>query len=290
MAKKIIPKKNEIKVKKLSFREKTIAYVELMRLGNCIMASIAVLIGFFLAQGINYFTAFYAAFSALMICGAGQAINDYFDAKIDAKTSKQKPIPSGRVTKKQALWFSLILFFVGIIISFTINMTTTFIAIVLSILLIAYPLLMNKTKYLGNGIVALGTAITFVFGSAATGTIPLLVIILSISAFFSNLAREITKDIEDVRKDKGTKITLPMITKYAKQFVYAYYIVAIVLSLAAYVWFSLNYYYLAFALIGASIFIQAMLLLYNNSPMKSQKVSKAGMLTSLVAFVFAGFK
>jgi len=290
MPNKKVSEKNEPRVKKISFREKTIAYVELMRLGNCVMAAIAVLIGFFLAQGMNYFTAFYAAFSALMICGAGQAINDYFDAKIDAKTSKQRPIPSGRITKQEALWFSIILFFIGIIISFTVNTTTAFMALLLSILLIAYPLLLNKTKYLGNVIVALGTAVTFVFGSAATGTIPLLVIVLSISAFFSNMAREITKDIEDIRKDKGTKLTLPMIIKCAKQFVYAYYIVAIVLSLAAFVWFGLNYYYLAFALIGASVFIQAMLLLYNNSPKKSQKVSKAGMIASLVAFVFAGFK
>ena len=289
--KKVVqPKEILIAEKKVSFKNKVIAFAELMRIGNCIMAAIAVLIGFFLANGLDYRVAAIAAFSTLLICGAGQTINDYFDSEIDEKTSKHRPIPSGRVTKKQALYFSIVLFFIGILLSALVNSLTTLVALIFTILLIAYPMFMNKIKYLGNIVVALGTGVTFIYGASATGNIPFIVFLVFTSAFFSNMAREVTKDIEDVKKDKGTKITLPMITKNAKNYVLIYYIAAISLSLVIYIWFKLSYLYLAFAIISTAIFIYALMLLFNNSPKKSQQTSKAGMLASLVAFVFAGFK
>jgi len=274
----------------LSFKEKFFAYAELMRLGNCVMAAIAVLIGFYLIESADYKSAAVAAISTFLICGAGQAINDYFDSKIDEKTSRNRPIPSGRITRERALTFSMVSFFAGLVLAFLINQATMLVAIIFSILLIAYPMFMNKVKYLGNIVVALGTAITFAYGAAAAGNITPLVVTLSMSAFFSNMAREVTKDIEDVRKDKGTKVTLPMVTKNSKHFVLAYYVLAISVSIIAYTSFNLSGYYLAFTLLGSAAFLYALLLLYNGIPKKSQKVSKIGMLVSLVAFVFAKIK
>jgi len=254
------------------------------------MAGIAVLIGYFLAQGNDLNLALIAFGVSFLVCGAGQAINDYFDAKIDAKLSKKRPIPSKRILPAEALYFSLALFLVGIIAAIYINQMALIIAIIMVVLLFAYPAFMNKIKYVGNVIVALGTAITFIFGAASAGNIPALVVVLALSAFFSNMAREITKDIEDMKKDKGVKITLPMKTKSAKHFVALYYTLAIVLGISAFSIFALNYFYLLFTIIGALVFAYAVKALYSKKPMQSQSLSKKGMLVSLAAFILAGFK
>ncbi|MCX6803913.1 MAG: UbiA family prenyltransferase [Candidatus Diapherotrites archaeon] len=211
---------------------------------------------------------------------------------MDAKSSSHRPVPSGRVTRKEAVLFSAGLFILGVGLASSINTLAFLIATIFAILLIAYPLYMNKVKYFGNVIVSLGTAVTFIYGAAATGNIPLLIVVLAIAAFFSNMAREVTKDIQDVKKDTGAKRTLPMILgiENAKSFVTWYYILAIIISLGAAYYFKLNYGYLFFAFLGAIIFSQAQRQLNQNRPTKSQKTSKLGMLISLIAFIMAGFK
>ncbi len=299
MAKKKIKKKiaNRVnskisnkKVRQLDefpIKEKVPALIELMRPGNCIMALIAILIGFALSNGNNYSLALTAALSGFFICAAGQAINDYFDASIDAKLSKDRPIPSGRVTKKEALWFSIDLFILGNFLAYTINPIAMNIALLFTFLLVSYPALMNKIKYLGNFVVAGGTAITFVFGSVATGAASPLVIALAISAFFANIAREITKDIEDTKKDKDTKRTLPMIIGIAnaKLFVIAYYLLAIVAAIATYFLFLLNGFYLFFVLLSSAVFIYSILLIFKNKFKESQSMAKIGMIFSMVGFI-----
>lgn len=274
-------------MKQTTLREKIPAFIELMRLGNCTMALIAILIGFALSNGSNYPMAALAAASGFFICAAGQAINDYFDIKIDAKLSKKKPIPSGRITKKEALWFSIDLFILGNLLAYSINPLSSFIALVFTMLLVIYPLFMNKIKYLGNFVVAAGTAITFVFGSTATGGASSLVIALSLSAFFANIAREITKDIQDIKKDKNAKRTLPMIigARNAKLFVIAYYLLAIIAGISTYAMFLLNAYFLIFILISSAVFIYCVFLLINDRTKESQSMSKVGMIFSMIGFI-----
>jgi geranylgeranylglycerol-phosphate geranylgeranyltransferase len=274
----------------LSKKEKAKTFFELIRIGNCLMAGIAVLIGFYLAKGSDASLAVFAALAGFLICGAGQAINDYFDAGIDARTSKHRPIPSGRITAKTALHTSLVMFILGIISACLINTATLIIAIIFSILLIAYPLFMNKIKYLGNFVVAGGTAITFVFGAASAGNIPGIIGVLTATAFLSNLGREITKDIEDLRKDLGAKKTLPMLlgTKPSKIFVVIYYLLAAIGALGAYSLFQLNNYYLGFTILSIALFIYSLFLLFEQSAQKSQKISKIAMLLSLIAFILVG--
>ncbi len=282
----------ETNPKNLPFGKRVEAFLELARIGNCIMAGIAILIGFFVAGGFDIGLATIAAVSGMLVCAAGQAINDYFDAKIDAKTSKHRPIPSGRVTLHEAMIFAIGLFIIGVALASQINVTAFFIALIMSILLAAYPLYMNNVKFIGNALVALGTAMTFVYGASATGNIAGLIIALASTAFFANMAREVTKDIEDLEKDRGAKNTLPIILGEfkAKGFVFIYYYLAIAVSIWVFFEFSLNFGYLLFAALGAITFIQAAWQLFKKHAKKSQRMSKLGMIASLLAFIMAGLK
>lgn len=274
------------------------AYLELARIKNCLIAGTAILIGFYLAGGFSspsqtgLIIIIITIASGVLVCSGGQTINDYFDSKIDLKTSKHRPIPSGRITKKEALLFSLVSFSMGIILSTIVNTTTLLIALTFTLLLIAYPILMNQIKYIGNIVVALGTAITFIYGASATTNIPLLVVVLSISAFFSNLGREITKDIEDLEKDKGAKKTLPLILgeKHATRYVMIYYSTAVLTAIWAYFAFSLNWIYLMLIIISLAIFSRSAKQLSTGNSKKSQSTSKKGMIISLIAFIIAGIK
>jgi geranylgeranylglycerol-phosphate geranylgeranyltransferase len=266
-------------------------YLELIRTGNCIIASLATLIGFLIIApaSINLLFAMIAVF---LICAGGQAINDVFDAEIDAKINKTKPIPSGKIKKTNAMTLSIILFIIGIFFSSLINFDALIIAIIFAILLFIYASILYKTKYLGNIVVAMGTAFTFIFGAASAGNISLLLIVFAMSAFFANMAREITKDFEDIKKDKGFKKTLPMISKkLAKGFVISYHTLSILFAIVAFVFFiPTNYVYLIIILLVTVTFGRSIKLLLNNDYNNSQKKCKKGMVFSLIAFAITIIK
>jgi len=267
-------------------------YLELMRFGNCAMAAIAVLIGYTIITLDFSIGTGLAMLSAFLICGGGQAINDVFDLEIDKKINKSKPIPSGKISKKNATIFSAGLFLVGILLAFFINPLTFTIAIIFSILLILYAAILYKVKYIGNIIVAAGTAFTFIYGASVTESIPLLIIVFAMSAFFANMSREITKDFQDLKKDKGFKKTLPMISKrLGKGFVIGYHLLAILFALVAFIFFlPENFVYLFFVLLATITFGRSVRLLLKNDFKQSQKGCKKGMLFSLLAYVSAIIK
>ena len=183
---------------KFSIKDKLKAVLELMRVKNCLMAMIAVLIGAMVVSQVvrplpfDAINVILAMISAFFICAGGQAINDIFDAKIDAKLNKKKPIPSKRLTKNQATVLTILFYCVGLFFA-QINEITIFIAIMMVVLLTLYSSVLRKVKYLGNFIVALGTSLTFIYGASAVGVITNTIILFTIAAFFANVAREITK-------------------------------------------------------------------------------------------------
>ncbi len=283
---------------KMTTKSKASALIELMRLNNCFMASAAVLIAAIIAsttQNIllqpligNSAATILAMVSAFVICGGGQAINDYFDAKIDSKINKNKPIPSKRVSKTQALIFSIVLYITGIVLASLINESAFSIAIWIVVLLTIYSGVMGKVKYLGNIVVAFATSMTFIFGAAAINNITPIILLFASIAFFANMAREITKDFEDTKKDKGTKQTLPIVFgKTALPIVSFFYFVAPALAITAGIYLKLNYLYLLGMVISTLIFALAFNSLMNKDYSTAQKKCKDAMMISLIAFILA---
>jgi len=267
-----------------------IGFVKLTRPVNCLMASIAVLAGFAVSSGSIFPSApvLFAMAAAFLVCGAGQTINDYFDHKIDLVLHPDRPIPSGNVKHYDALIFALLLFIAGNWLAAQVNYVAFAIAAALSVLLFVYSAFMEKFKYLGNWVVALGTALTLVFGAAITKNF-YAVSFLAALALFSNVGREITKDFEDAEKGEKGKVTLPgLIGKKAKLVVLALFFAAIALSY--YVFFAGifgNLVYLSVVSFANLAFLYAFFLLRKNSFENAQKFCKIGMLLALASF-FAG--
>ena len=185
-----------------------IAYIELIRPGNCILSLISVFIGFFLITGLDMSllspNLALALASVFIITGAGNAINDYYDIESDKINRPSRPIPSGRVKKREAFLFSYGLFGLGIIMSAFINSGALMLAVFNSIVLILYSQTLQNKILIGNLSVAYLAGSTFLYGGLAAGSISLIAnpLILGVLAGLTTLSREIVKDLEDIEGDK----------------------------------------------------------------------------------------
>jgi len=268
-------------------------FVRLIRPFNCIIAAIACYAGYAIAlEQISFsFQIAFGMISVFLICGGGQAINDFFDRRIDVILHPEKPIPSGKIKPKNALVFSLLLFVVGVLISALLPVASTLIAIVFSLLLVFYSALIQKLKFLGNFVVALGTAFTIIFGAAIVSVTPT-IILLAVSAFLSNVAREIIKDFEDMHADRGKKISLAVIfpKRVVQLVVLFFYALAIVtVYLPFFFGFFGNVWYIFLVSIANAIFIYSFILVIYEKYDGAQLASKAGMIIALIAFLSGVF-
>jgi geranylgeranylglycerol-phosphate geranylgeranyltransferase len=257
------------------------------------MSSLAVWIGFALAsQGISInFLAFLAMLSAFLICGAGQAVNDYFDRGIDAKLHPERTIPSKQLTATTVFWYSILLFLAGIIISFFINAYALLIASITSLLLFLYSSSMKKIKFLGNWVVALGTGLTFLFGASISLNGLFYAVYPFVLAVFVNVIREITKDLEDLRIEKGQKISLAELAGIprTKFIALVYSLMVLFVAVLPFYFNAFNVFYLAFILLSVLILFYSIVFLFKDNYSRAQKFQKIAMLASFIAFIAALF-
>ena len=180
-----------------------LAYLQLIRPLNAVMAGFATFIGSLIVAKGNALSIHIglAMLVAFLVTGAGNAINDYFDVEADRINRPNRPIPSGRIKKSHAVFFSTLLFAIGIILASFINEMTFVIALVNSVILYLYSWDLKDRLLVGNIAVSYLVGSTFLFGGAAFGNIKL-PLILMLLAGLANLAREIVKTLEDVEGDR----------------------------------------------------------------------------------------
>ena len=177
------------------------AYAMLSRPVNIVVASIAVV----LAAGMTHemsFSIVYAIASVICITAAGNAINDYFDYEIDVINKPQRPLPSGKIEKKSAYVFSLVMFAGGSAISFLISPLCALIACSASIVLYYYAKILKNEGFIGNLTIAGLTGMAIIYGGLSVSGIEQIMYV-ALFAFMVNLGREIVKDIEDYEGDKA---------------------------------------------------------------------------------------
>lgn len=179
-----------------------LAYVETLRPANSLMAAVAVIIGgLIVIKGISQ-DLMLAALAAFLITCAGNAINDYTDVESDRINRPKRPIPSGRVSARSVLAFSIILFAAGIAVSGLVNWVVFAIAVFNSLILVLYSFHLQNKLLIGNVAISYLVGSAFLFGGAAVDNV-VLPALLGLLAGFSNIGREITKDLQDIEGDKA---------------------------------------------------------------------------------------
>ena len=264
-------------------------YLEILRPGNAIMAVVAI---FLMAVISGKFTleALMAAVVVFVVTGAGNSINDYFDHKIDAINKPERPIPSGRISLKTALIYSISLFVLGIILAFLTNLLLGIIALLSSILMVYYARDLKTKCLIGNLSISFLTGLCFVFGGIAVNEITVS-IYLGFFAFLMTMAREIVKDMEDVEGDKlEGAATLPILHGMRISSILAaiFMILASVGSPLLYSMGIFSIFYLPVLCLAIVIFLYcALSILKDKSSENAGKVSKRiklGMAITFVAF------
>jgi len=264
-------------------------YLEILRPGNAVMAVIAIFL-MAIISGKFTFEVLMAAVVVFLVTGAGNSINDYFDHKIDAINKPQRPIPSGRISLKGALVYSISLFAVGIIIAFAINLLLGIIALSSSLLMIYYARDLKTKCLIGNLSISFLTGLCFVFGGIAVEQIAVS-IYLGFYAFLMTMAREIVKDMEDQEGDKEEgATTLPIVygNRTSSLLAALFMIIASVTSPILYFMGVFSVFYLPVLFLAIVIFLySAMSVLKDQSMENSGKISKRiklGMAITFVAF------
>ncbi len=262
-------------------------YINIIRPNVCILSVIGMIVGAIVANVILNPLIILAIIVAFLITGAGNVINDYFDYKIDRINRPTRPIPSGKITRHQALVYYSLLSAIGIVISYFVSVQFLAIAVFNVVVLSVYSWKLKSTALVGNVAVAYLAASNFLAAGLIAGTFSSLS--LPILAFFGisflgTLSREIVKDIEDTEGDRklGAR-TLPIITGEKLSRILSNIILLLaVISLSVPVYaglFSAPYF------IGAVPAVIISLYSMTRKPAKAQKLIKISMYFVMLGFI-----
>jgi len=261
------------------------SYLSILRPIDGGMAAFAVLIGFVLGIGGLTLTQplLLAMASVFIFSGAGIVLNDYFDAEMDKVNAPNRPIPSGKITKKNALIYSATLFIIAIALAFLINTWCLALALLNTVLEILYAWKFKKIALLGNFTDSWFPASSFLYGALASGNLASVPILAGL-AFLANTGREIHGDLEDIEGDKKENAkTLPLLIGEKKSLLIANAFTSLAVILSVVPWFFglLNLNYLIVVLVADVVFVYSMFV----SPKKNQKLTKIAMILAMLAFV-----
>jgi geranylgeranylglycerol-phosphate geranylgeranyltransferase len=199
------------------------SYIQILRPGKSLMSVVFVLIGAVVALGstrlvllgdISFsYGIFLAMLSFFLINGAGNTINDFFDAESNRMNKPERPIPSGRVSDRNAFFYSVVLFALGILLSAFINYICFIIAVINAVVLILYSKTFQEGVFSSMSAGYL-TGSAFLFGAAAAGNMSLAFWLFLIITF-STMSRELVKFMEDMEGDR--KVILKSIKSRIKR-------------------------------------------------------------------------
>ena len=182
-------------------------FLRLIRPLNCVMMGFAVIVGASLVSSLNFSISLLLGFvTSFTLTGASMAINDYYDREIDAINEPSRPIPSGAVSPKEALFFALVLSIIGFIAALMTaaliaNISCLIVAAIAWIVSITYVTKGKRTGLPGNFLVSTCVVIPFIYGGFVVEKLELPIVMFAAIVFLSNTGREIAKGIVDVRGD-----------------------------------------------------------------------------------------
>jgi len=262
---------------------------------NSVVAGIAAIVAYLIATGTVLPAAFLLFIIVALVTAAGNIINDYFDADIDAVNRPDRPIPSGAVSRIAARDFAVVLFLAGILVSFFTNPLCIAIAVFNSFLLFGYAARLKSLPLYGNLTVSYLSASMFLFGGALAGWNGLVHMIpIAVITFFAMLARELFKAAEDVEGDRaGGADTFPVRAGIpaTARLAFTCAVFAVAASIIPYLWWG-PVYLAGIAIVDAVIIIAAFRGLSCATPecVKTSRAStflKAGFFASLVVFTLS---
>ena len=175
-------------------------------------------------------------FGSILMRSAGCIINDIADRNFDKKVlrTKNRPIASGKISIKIALFYSAILCLLAFIILLNFNYFTILLALGSMPLAFTYPLMKRYTYW-----PQLFLGITFNYGlilgwTSITNELNIIPILFYFGAIFWTLGYDTIYGYQDIKDDEiiGLKSTSIKFKKYPKKFlmiIYSIFIISLLL-------------------------------------------------------------
>jgi 4-hydroxybenzoate polyprenyltransferase len=189
-----------------------------------------------IAKGFTDLQFFLLVLGTVLIAGGGYAINDYFDAKIDFINKPEKTLVGIKIKRRVAMAtqiaFNILGIVIGVYLSYIIKGYSLLFLFMMSILALGlYSFYLKRRLFIGNFTIALLTGLiplaavfyetkiitqqnfeTFIEYNFDLNIVLSYALGYSMFAFLTNLAREIIKDIEDIKGDNELgRLTIPIV-------------------------------------------------------------------------------
>ena len=189
------------------------AYLDLIRYPLFAIPIVATLPGALIASE-GQFTRRVAAALGIALCGyfAGMIKNDYFHHETDKHTNPERPLPSQRLTPRQAIIPASLIYGLCVIAGFWLNMKTGLLVMGLVGISHLYNAMFKTQGILGSLSLPLGIGLLSVFGAlAVSGTVPRLVWYAFASITLYDFGTHITTTFKDISRDEALGIvTTPL--------------------------------------------------------------------------------
>ncbi len=227
---------------------------------------------------------------SVLMRSAGCIVNDILDKEFDAKVfrTKNRPIASGKISIRLAIFYSLLLCFLALIILLNFNFFTIILALVSMPLAFTYPLMKRFTYW-----PQLFLGVTFNYGlilgwTAIKGELDIIPIIFYIGAIFWTLGYDTIYGYQDIKDDEiiGLKSTSIKFKSNPKKFLFINYLSLLILFLigGAFMKFNNVYYLLSIVPLVHLFFFQIRTFDVNNSS-SCLKAFKSNNLFGLIIFL-----
>jgi len=267
------------------------------------MMGLAVLIG----ELITYFTllpfepSFFGFLTAFTLTGTAMIVNDYWDRSIDAINMPERPIPSGLVSVREALFLAIILSIVGLVIALLTNGACFIVAIVSLLISIVYNVKGKQMGLIGNFMVSACIAVPLLYGgfiyqgwNVHFNRLGLL-LLFDLIIFLANTGREIIKGIVDVEGDRIRSVKTIAIRyspRIASIMGILFFLAATILSVFPWIYGMVSWIYLPIVMFSNGGFIVSSVILWKDyskgTVIKVKNMILIWMIIGLLAFAMGG--
>ena len=239
----------------------------------------------------NYFFYLILFFlGSVFMRSAGCIINDILDREYDSKVlrTKNRPLASGKISIKLALFYSLTLCLFALLVLLNFNWFTIILALGSMPLAFTYPLMKRFTYW-----PQLFLGITFNYGlilgwTAIKGEISLAPIIFYTGAIFWTLGYDTIYGYQDIKDDEiiGLKSTSIKFKGKAKNFLFVCYFFLLILFIIGGYEMKFHFIYYLLSIIPlVHLFLYQMKIFNLNNPASCLKAFKSNNLFGLIIFI-----
>ncbi len=263
----------------MNFLKKIFAYIKIARPINIIITFLVVVVAILISQKeqTELTTIILVSLAAALTAAAGNIINDIYDVESDKISHLDRVLVLGDLTKNEA-WYEYLFFnFSSLLIAAYLSPILLIIIIITIGLLFIYSSRLKRLPLVGNFVIALITALAFIYGGIAVDNVQAAVI-PAIFAFLINLIREIVKDIQDIEGDSKLNFkTFPIRfgINISKQLILLITIALILFTIYPFItnYYKIEYFILVMIMINP-ILIYSLKLLYDKSNKSISTVSR----------------